>query len=93
MVLALVALWIGSAIAGWFGFWPWLMAPLLFIGIHIARASARMRAAYQRNGLLLGGTGRPGTSMVGPNVKLLTVTLVQHLVIFGIAFAISLAVR
>ena len=84
MVVALVVLWIGSAIAGWFLFWPWLLVPIAFIGLHIIRASARMRAAYERNGLPIPGTGRPGTSMAGPNARLLTVTLIQHLAIFGV---------
>ena len=82
MAIVVFALWIGSAIAGWYLFWPWLVAPVAMIGLHIMRVSANMRAARERNGLLV--SGRPGTSMAGANVQLLVVTLIQHAVIFGI---------
>lgn len=82
MAIIVIALWIGSAIAGWYLFWPWLVVPVAVIGLHIMRLSANMRAARERNGLPV--SGRPGTSMAGANVQLLVVTLVQHAVIFGI---------
>ncbi|WP_156029903.1 hypothetical protein [Sphingomonas sp. URHD0057] len=88
MVLILIGLWLGSAIAGWFLFWPWLAVPLAVIGLYVMRFNARLRAARERNGLPIGGTGFPGTSMVGPNVKLLVMTLAQHLAIFGAAAAL-----
>ncbi|MFA5965356.1 MAG: hypothetical protein WC804_15175 [Sphingomonas sp.] len=83
MAVIVFALWIGSAVAGWFLFWPWLVVPLAVFGLHIMRMSARMRAARERNGLPV--SGPLGTSMTGANVQLLAVTLVQHAVIFAVA--------
>jgi hypothetical protein len=84
LVGVIIALWVGSAIAGWFLFWPWLIVPVAVIGRYMMRVTARFRAARVRNGLPVGGVGKPGTSMVGPNIRLLMVTLVQHIAIFGI---------
>ncbi|MEO5493033.1 MAG: hypothetical protein ABIR08_03290 [Sphingomonas sp.] len=83
MALVVIALWIGSAVAGWFTFWPWLIVPVAVICVHMMRVSAQMRAARERNGIPV--SGRPGTSMTGANVQLIVVTLVQHAAIFGIA--------
>lgn len=66
-------------------FWPWLAVPVAVIGLHMMRVNAGFRAARVRSGLPIGGTGRPGTSMAGPNTKLLVVTLIQHTAIFGVA--------
>lgn len=87
MAIILVALWIGSAVAGWFLFWPWLIVPMLVVGLYMMRINANLRAARVRNGLPIGGTGYPGTSMAGSNAKLMFVTLAQHLAIFGVAAA------
>lgn len=86
MAVLIVALWIGSAIAGWYLFWPWLVVPVAVIGLHIMRMTANMRAAMERNGIRR--TGAPGTSMAGANVQLLVVTLIQHAAIFGVAAGI-----
>jgi len=83
LALLVIALWVGSAVAGWHLFWPWLVVPVAVMGLHVMRMSAHMRAARERNGLPV--SGRPGTSMAGANVQLLVVTLVQHAVIFGVA--------
>ncbi|MFT3964538.1 MAG: hypothetical protein QM690_01480 [Sphingobium sp.] len=83
MAVIVIALWIGSAIAGWNLFWPWLVVPVAVIGLHVMRVMGTMRAARERNGLPL--SGRPGTSMAGANVQLLVVTLLQHAAIFGAA--------
>jgi hypothetical protein len=88
LAIVVILLWIGSAIAGWFLFWPWLIVPLVVIGLYMMRINAGFRAARERNGLPIGGSIRAGTSMAGPNARLLTVTLVQHLAIFGVAAAI-----
>jgi hypothetical protein len=88
LVLVIVALWIGSVVAGWFLFWPWLVVPVAVIGVYAMRVTAGFRAARVRNGIPVGGTGRPGTSMVPANTRLLIVTFLQHLVIFGITAAV-----
>lgn len=85
MVIVIIALWIGSAVAGWYLFWPWLVAPVVVMGLYALRIVGNMRAARQRIGLPVEGAGRPGTSMTGANFRLLLVTFVQHLAIFGIA--------
>ena len=88
MVIVIIALWIGSAVAGWYLYWPWLMVPVAVIGLHILRVTANMRAARQRLGMPAGGSGHPGTSMTGANIQLLVVTLAQHLAIFGVGAGI-----
>jgi hypothetical protein len=88
LVIVLIVLWIGSAIAGWLLFWPWLVAPVVVVGLYAMRVTAKFHAARERNGLPVGGTGRPGTSMAAPNTTLLITTFVQHLAIFGIAAAV-----
>ena len=45
VVLVLVGLWIGSAVAGWLLFWPWLVIPIAVVSLYAARISARFRAA------------------------------------------------
>lgn len=84
MAVVIIALWIGSAIAGWFLFWPWLFVPVVLIGLHIARTMERMRAARERNGLPTRG-GISGASMAGANARLLILTALQHAAIFGVA--------
>ena len=88
MAIVVMALWIGSAIAGWHLFWPWLVVPMAVIGLHITRVSGNMRAARQRMGIPAAGTGRPGTSMAGANIQLIVATLIQHLFIFGMFAAV-----
>jgi hypothetical protein len=85
LVVTIIALWIGSAIAGWFFFWPWLALPIIVIGFFAARINAGFRAARIRNGLPVAGNLRAGTSMVPATLKLLFVTLAQHLAIFAVA--------
>ncbi|MDB5584741.1 MAG: hypothetical protein JWR80_9917 [Bradyrhizobium sp.] len=82
MAIILMAFWVGSAVAGWFLFWPWLLVPIAVIALHIARVSGRMRAMRERNGLPATGHG---TSMAGANIQLLLTTLIQHAAIFGSA--------
>lgn len=82
MVVAIIVLWIGSAIAGWLLFWPWLAVPIVVVGFFAMRINAGFRAARIRNGLPVGGSVRAGTSMVPATMKLLFVTVVQHLAIF-----------
>ena len=88
MAILIIALWIGSAVAGWYLFWPWLAVPVAFIGLQILRIMGNMRAARQRTRVPLRGSGRPGTSMTSANVQLLVVTFLQHLAIFGSAAGI-----
>lgn len=83
MAVTVVALWIGSAVAGWQLFWPWLIVPAAVIGLHIMRVSATMRAARERNGL--SASGRSGALMASANLQLIVITLVQHAMIFGAA--------
>jgi hypothetical protein len=84
LALIIVALWIGSAVAGWFLYWPWLIVPAAVIGLHIVRVMKRMQTVRERNGLTT-PIGRPGTSMASPNLQLVAVTLLQHGIIFGLA--------
>ena len=84
LAIVIVALWIGSAVAGWLLFWPWLAIPVAVIGLHIMRLMNRMSAARRRNGLPdppIGGLG----SMAKANTGLLAVTFIQHLAIFAAA--------
>lgn len=84
MAIIVIALWIGSAVAGWLMFWPWLVVPVAVIGLHIMRLMSRMSAARRRNGLPdppRGGSGE----IAKANRALLTGTLVQHVAIFGAA--------
>lgn len=82
--IIIIVLWIGSAVAGWFTFWPWLMAPIAFAVFHILRVRSGMRAARKMMGMPARGSGQPGTSMAGADAQLLIGTLLQHLAIFGI---------
>lgn len=93
MAVVIVLLWIGSAVAGWYLFWPWLSVPAAVIVLHILRASGHMRAARQRIGLPAGGSGRPGTSMAGANFQLFVVTVVQHSAVFGVAAGVHWLIR
>ena len=88
MVILLVTLWIGSAVAGWFLFWPWLIIPIVVVGLYAMRVTSGFSAARERNGLPV-GTGSAGTSMIAPHTRLLMVTAVQHVAIFGIAAVIG----
>jgi hypothetical protein len=85
--LLILAMWIGSAVAGWLAYWPWLAVPIIFISLHIARVMAQLRAARARIGMPPGGLKIPGTSMTGPNLQLLGITFLQHLALFGVGWA------
>ena len=39
-----IALYLGSAIAGWFAFWPWLAVPVLVMAVLVTRINLKMRA-------------------------------------------------
>ncbi|QVM82966.1 hypothetical protein [Novosphingobium decolorationis] len=81
MALLVLMLWLGSAVAGWFLFWPWLSVPVVVIGIHIMRVMARMKAVARRNGM---SSSALAGSMTSANTRLLVGTLIQHAVIFGV---------
>lgn len=93
MVATLIALWIGSAIAGWFFFLPWLAMPIVVVGILALRINAGFRAARIRNGLPMGGNIRHGTSILPATVKLLFVTAAQHFAIFEAAAGVHWLVQ
>lgn len=84
MVIVVLLMWIGSAIAGWQFYWPWLVVPPGIVGLHILRVTGQMNAVRRRNGMSLPRLGEPG-SMLRPNLTLLILTVLQHLCIFGIA--------
>lgn len=46
-------LWIGAAVAGWFGFWPWLAVPVGAAILYAADSSSR-GAAFAGQPLSLG---------------------------------------
>lgn len=82
----IIALWIGSVIAGWLSFWPWLIVPVVAYVLYVIRMMAQMRAARVQFGIPASSTGAPGTSMAGANVRLILLAGLQHLAIFGLAF-------
>jgi hypothetical protein len=90
LAIAVLALWIGSAVSGWNGFNPWLFVPVSVMALHIIRGSLKMRQARGRNGIDL---EPDGFSMTDANAVLLGTTLVQHVVIFVVAAGISGLVR
>lgn len=84
IAITITLLWIGSAIAGWFSFWPWLFVPVAFAGLHILRAMSGIRAARKKWGISTNRRRVPGISVAGANAQLLVGTLLQHLAIFGL---------
>ena len=89
MVLVVISLWIGSAVAGWHLWWPWLFVPIIVIGSHIAKVTANMRTIRDRNGLPSSRSVTPSHSMAAANTQLLAVTLIQHLAIFGASAGVN----
>lgn len=82
LAFVVILLWIGSAIAGWHNFWPWLAVPVSIIGLHVARTMRQMAALRRHYGFREPTLGGP-TSMFRANLMLLLHTFALNLVIFG----------
>jgi hypothetical protein len=81
LAIIIAALWIGSAVAGWYLFWPWLIVPVACYGLYVARAMAGIRSAQARNGIP--ADARTTGMMHRANAELIVKALLQHLAIFG----------
>jgi hypothetical protein len=89
MVIVIILLWIGSAVAGWNVAWIWLLVPVGIMSIHVARTAASMKQRWALNGM---PTKLPA-EMRRANGQLLAFTFLQHLAIFGIFAIISSVVN
>jgi len=87
LAIAIIALWIGSAVAGWNSYWPWLIVPFGAYCLYIAWFMSRMRAARKRVGFPT-SPRVPGTSMAPANAQLILLGMLQHAAIFGAAAGI-----
>lgn len=81
--IVIVALWLGSAVAGWLWFWPWLIAPAVDYGLYASKATARYRAAEAKHGL--SRDVRSTAMLHRANFDLVAKALLQHILIFGAA--------
>jgi hypothetical protein len=80
MALLVIILFIGSAVAGWMTFYPWLLVPPAVFATYAWAMQRRALEHARRNGM----SGEfYKQQMLGPNVKLVVWNAVLHGLIFA----------
>ena len=83
MVAIVLALWLGSLIAGWHNYWLWLLVPIGFFFFHAMWSQKRAITVLKRNGIS-GHNYRK--QMALPNARLIGMAIFQHGALFGLGF-------